>query len=68
MEILGDRKYVELPGEAVHELPPLLVHEQPHLPTGEIQNSESHVARFCQGKRDRDVASSKGVGLALQKL
>lgn len=29
MEILGDRKYVELPGEAVHELPPLLVHEQP---------------------------------------
>jgi hypothetical protein len=29
MEILGDRKYVALPGEAVHELPPLLVHEQP---------------------------------------
>ncbi|MBK7929917.1 MAG: hypothetical protein IPJ98_21315 [Bryobacterales bacterium] len=29
MDILGDRKYVELPGETVHELPPLLVHEQP---------------------------------------
>lgn len=29
MEILGNRKFVEIPGEAVHELPPLLVHEQP---------------------------------------
>ena len=29
MDILGDRKFVEIPGEAVHELPPLLVHEQP---------------------------------------
>lgn len=25
MEILGDRKYVEIPGAAVHELPPLLL-------------------------------------------
>jgi hypothetical protein len=26
MEILGDRKFVEIPGEKKHELPPLLVH------------------------------------------
>lgn len=26
MEILGDRKFVEIPGEKRHELPPLLVH------------------------------------------
>lgn len=25
MEIIGNRKYVEIPGDAVHELPPLLV-------------------------------------------
>jgi hypothetical protein len=29
MQIFGDRKYVEIPGDAVHELPPLLVHEHP---------------------------------------
>ncbi|MBI3680344.1 MAG: hypothetical protein HY235_08100 [Acidobacteria bacterium] len=26
MEIIGDRKFVEIPGERLHELPPLLVH------------------------------------------
>jgi hypothetical protein len=26
MEIIGDRKFVEIPGERMHELPPLLVH------------------------------------------
>ncbi len=26
MEILGDRTFVEIPGEKNHELPPLLVH------------------------------------------
>jgi hypothetical protein len=29
MEILGDRKFVEIPGDATHELPPLLVREAP---------------------------------------
>ncbi len=29
MEIIGNRKYVEIPGDTVHELPPLLVHGQP---------------------------------------
>lgn len=29
MEIIGGRKYVEIPGDAIHELPPLLVHGQP---------------------------------------
>jgi len=28
MEILGDRKFVEIPGEKQHELPPLLVHSK----------------------------------------
>ncbi len=29
MDILGDRKFVEIPGERMHELPPLLVHPKP---------------------------------------
>jgi len=31
MEILGDRKFLELPGDRLHELPPLLVHRTLHL-------------------------------------
>jgi hypothetical protein len=31
MEILGDRKFVEIPGERMHELPPLLVNTAPDL-------------------------------------
>lgn len=31
MEIIGDRKFVEIPGDKLHELPPLLVHSSPHL-------------------------------------
>jgi hypothetical protein len=32
MEILGDRKFVEVPGNKTHELPPLLVRMSPDLP------------------------------------
>ena len=31
MDILGDRKYVEVPGDKTHELPPLLVHGDPRV-------------------------------------
>ena len=31
MEILGDRKFVEVPGSKTHELPPLLVHMAPEV-------------------------------------
>src|SRR5258708_575260 len=31
MDIIGDRKFVEIPGEKQHELPPLLVHSSPHM-------------------------------------
>lgn len=31
MEIVGNRKFVELPGERLHELPPLLVRTTPNL-------------------------------------
>lgn len=31
MEILGDRKFVEVPGTATHELPPLLVRMSPQV-------------------------------------
>ncbi|MSV34688.1 MAG: hypothetical protein EXQ47_03710 [Bryobacterales bacterium] len=31
MEILGDRKFVEVPGTATHELPPLLVRMSPRV-------------------------------------
>ena len=31
MEILGDRKFVEIPGEKTHELPPLLMKTAAHL-------------------------------------
>ena len=31
MEILGDRKFVEIPGDITHELPPLLVREAPNV-------------------------------------
>lgn len=31
MDIVGDRNFVELPGSATHELPPLLVRTAPHV-------------------------------------
>jgi hypothetical protein len=31
MDIVGDTKFVELPGTKTHELPPLLVRTQPHV-------------------------------------
>jgi hypothetical protein len=31
MDIVGDRKFVELPGEKTHELPPLLVRGTPNV-------------------------------------
>jgi len=31
MDILGDRKFVEVPGEKTHELPPLLVRTTPNV-------------------------------------
>ena len=31
MDIVGDRKFVEVPGEKTHELPPLLVHTTPKV-------------------------------------
>lgn len=31
MDILGDRKFVEVPGTGTHELPPLLVRMSPHV-------------------------------------
>jgi hypothetical protein len=31
MDIVGDRKFVEIPGERLHELPPLLVHAGPQV-------------------------------------
>ena len=31
MDIIGDRKFVEVPGTKTHELPPLLVRGEPHV-------------------------------------
>src|SRR5208282_520816 len=31
MDIVGDRKFVEVPGEKTHELPPLLVRTSPNV-------------------------------------
>jgi hypothetical protein len=31
MDILGDRRFLEIPGNKLHELPPLLVRSNPHL-------------------------------------
>ena len=31
MDIIGDRKFVEVPGEKTHELPPLLVRTTPNV-------------------------------------
>src|SRR3982750_2225455 len=31
MDIVGDRKFVELPGAQTHELPPLLVRTSPYI-------------------------------------
>src|SRR5688572_23804673 len=31
MDVLGDRKFVEIPGDTTHELPPLLVREHPNV-------------------------------------
>ena len=37
MEIIGNRTYVEIPGERTHELPPLLVRGSPEIaPLGEV--------------------------------
>jgi len=39
MEIIGDRKYVEIPGERTHELPPLLVRGSAQIaPLDEVMN------------------------------
>lgn len=32
MKVVGDRQFVELPGSATHELPPLFVRERPQVP------------------------------------
>jgi len=52
MDILGDRKFVEIPGERQHELPPLLVHSAPTVKrldkvmdmAGDIVQSEDLIA------------------------
>jgi len=31
MDIVGDRRFLEIPGNKLHELPPLLVHTNPHV-------------------------------------
>jgi len=31
MDIVGDRRFLEIPGNKLHELPPLLVHSNPYL-------------------------------------
>ena len=40
MEIIGDRKYVEIPGAKTHELPPLLIRSAPDVtpPLDEMMN------------------------------
>jgi hypothetical protein len=35
MEVIGDRKYVEIPGDKMHELPPLLVRNSPEIKRSE---------------------------------
>lgn len=32
MDVIGDRRFVELPGEGKHELPPLFIREHPRVP------------------------------------
>ena len=44
MNIVGDRKFVEVPGERTHELPPLLVHGTPGLKRMErVMNMAGHI-------------------------
>ena len=44
MNIVGDRKFVEVPGEKTHELPPLLVHGTPGLKRMErVMNMAGHI-------------------------
>jgi hypothetical protein len=38
MQILGDRRYVEVPGETTHELPPLLVRSTPDVTAVEMMD------------------------------
>jgi hypothetical protein len=72
MEIVGNRKYVEIPGEAVHELPPLLL-KGPGRPAAldrmlglaeEIVESDSLIADAIQDDPG-NLLEHRRVGLAI---
>src|SRR4029077_12763837 len=46
MEIIGNRKYVEIPGESTHELPPLLLRGSGEMaPLDEVMDMAAGIGR-----------------------
>jgi hypothetical protein len=74
MDILGDRRFLEIPGSKLHELPPLLVRTNPHVKrldrvvnmATEIVQSEDLLAEaaIADGRGDSDV-ERRGMDLAI---
>lgn len=57
MDILGDRSFVEIPGQKTHELPPLLVHRTCHL--DRIENVVDMAASIVE---DEEMIPAYGAG------
>jgi hypothetical protein len=73
MEIVGDRKFVTVPGEKTHELPPLLVRSAPHVKrldrvvnmANDIIEGEDMLAEVVLGAPSPTVADQRRMDLAM---
>ncbi len=70
MDIIGDRKFVEVPGEKTHELPPLLVHGEPRAMnlSRVLQLAEKIVdqAEMVAPQPDPEQTEQRRIDLAVQ--
>ncbi|MBV8819722.1 MAG: hypothetical protein JO022_15280 [Acidobacteriaceae bacterium] len=73
MDIVGDRKFVAVPGEKTHELPPLLVRSAPHVKrldkvvnmANDIIESEDMLAEAILDAPGATVADQRRMDLAM---
>lgn len=74
MDVIGDRRFVELPGSERHELPPLFIRERPHGPRLEkavdmarelIENEELIPSLFLDSVASPAVVETRKMDLAI---
>jgi len=73
MDILGDRKFVDVPGEKTHELPPLLVRGAPHVKrldkvvnmANDIIDAEEMIPDMVLSASSSETADRRKMDLAL---